>query len=157
MDAQSSRCKKRECVQIACLPNLPPQLGDACWIAGWGAKAGLAAIRASEVLFQGGINILSHDYCKAHTKSLGSGTNFIEEWLRDDELCCGIPDLNNNGLLDSGVFSCNGYGGGPLICNVGGFATLQGVVTWGNGCDGEGVGHVFADVWHFREWINEHS
>ena len=149
METQTERCKRKECVQIACLPSVPPQLGDACWIAGWGAKKDTDQ-KASRELYQGGVNLLSNDYCKAHS----NGTAY-KRWLRDDELCGATPDHNNNGLLDIGVDTCQGDSGGPLICDVGGFAILQGVVSWGLGCAEEGAAGVFADVWHFRDWIDE--
>ena len=155
METQTERCKRKECVQIACLPTVPPQIGDACWIAGWGAKVLKGA--PSRVLYQGGVNLLSNDYCIAHSSVNSRGINLYERLIKDDELCGATPDHNNNGLLDIGVDACQGDSGGPLICDVGGFAILQGVISWGVGCNREGAAGVFADVRHFRGWIDEQT
>ena len=140
-------------------------MGDACSIAGWGARFSewKGDQTVSQALYQGGVNLLSKDYCKAHAsnqinKDFSSTTTYkkmFEDLLQDDELCGATPDLNDNGLLDIGVDACQGDSGGPLICDVGGFAILQGVISWGVGCNREGAAGVFADVWHFRDWIDE--
>ena len=53
--------------------------------------------------------------------------------MNDDEICAGIPDADGDNLTEAGVDSCQGDSGGPLVCDVGGAATLTGIVSWGSG------------------------
>ena len=67
-----------------------------------------------------------------------------------DEFCAGQPDA---GTLINQTGCRNNYGD-PLICDIGGVATLTGVVSAsGPACGEEGATGVFADVFEHKEWI----
>jgi len=74
----------------------------------------------------------------------------MTQYLTDDMICAG--DLANGG-----VDSCQGDSGGPLFlpdASNGGGETLAGVVSWGFGCgDADSLG-IYAEVSHFRDWID---
>ena len=115
--------------------------GKACWVAGWGT---LQAGGSSPDLLQSvGVNILSQDYCAANSNN-GA--------LLPDDICAGNPDKDGNGLTDEGIDSCSGDSGGPLVCDVGGAATLVGVVSRGAGCANEGFPGLYTAV-HTDTWI----
>ena len=130
-------------VQAACLAQAAPTHGRACWVAGWGATSenGSSATTLQEV----GVNIFSDEYCTSKAQQ-----NAPRE---SDEFCAAKPDLDGDGLTDEGTDSCQGDSGGPLLCNVGGVATLTGVVSHGPGCARPGGAGVYGDVHHFKDWI----
>jgi len=135
-------------VAAACLPSAAATHGDACWVAGWGTTSSGGS--QPNILQSVGVNIMSDDYCNANT-SPGFALS------GSDELCAGLPDCNGNNLTDEGKDSCQGDSGGPLICNVGGQATITGIVSWGIGCADEGFPGVYGEVFDYLSWINSNS
>ena len=131
-----------DCVAAACLPTAPATHGDACWVAGWGttSSGGSTAMTLQSI----GVNIFSDDYCSTHTTGMS---------IQSDEMCAGLPDSNGNGLTDAGKDSCQGDSGGPLVCDVGGKATINGVVSWGVGCANEGQPGVYGETFEYLTWI----
>ena len=141
-------------VQAACLAQAEPTHGRACWVAGWGATSEWSGVPndgtgvSATVLQEVGINIFSDQYCASATDQNGAN--------EADEFCAGKPDGDDaNTLTDAGTDSCQGDSGGPLLCNVGGVATLTGVVSHGPGCAREGGAGVYGDVFHFKDWIEQ--
>jgi len=86
LEAQTEKCRKQECVKIACLPYEPAPVGDACWIAGWG-RANEKIGDGRNRLFEGGVNIMSNDYCIKRSKP---SYNKYKK-LQPDEFCAGTP------------------------------------------------------------------
>jgi hypothetical protein len=48
-----------------------------------------------------------------------------------------------------------GDGGGPLVCEDGGYNELTGLVSWGFGCGRKDVPGVYVKVSSFIGWINQ--
>merc|ERR1712025_49778 len=74
----------------------------------------------------------------------------MTQHMTEDMICAG--DINNGG-----VDSCQGDSGGPLFLpdsSNGGAETLAGVVSWGFGCGDAGNLGIYAEVSHFRDWID---
>ncbi|GFS83442.1 protein masquerade [Nephila pilipes] len=51
--------------------------------------------------------------------------------------------------------SCQGDAGGPLVCEIGGFHELVGLVSWSLGCGREDVPSIYIKVPAFMGWINQ--
>ena len=128
-DNQAGKCRKSDCVSIACLPDRPPHHGLGCWIGGWGRTNHR---QPSNVLREGTTHVLSREYCLANSVRLMSRA------LQPDEICGGHPDKDHDGGTDAGVDTCQGDSGGPLICPVNNMATIVGIVSWGFDCGREG-------------------
>lgn len=67
------------------------------------------------------------------------------------------PDMMCAGLVEGGKDACQGDSGGPLFLpdpannNA---QTLVGVVSWGFGCANPGQLGIYAEVSHFRSWLD---
>ena len=48
-----------------------------------------------------------------------------------------------------------GDGGGPLVCEDGGYFELTGLVSWGFGCGRKDVPGVYVKISSFIGWINQ--
>ena len=67
------------------------------------------------------------------------------------------------GFMDGGKDSCQGDGGGPVVCDwnydwVTGelhVGELQGIVSWGYKCGEKERPGVYTKVCKFNDWINE--
>ena len=87
---------------------------------------------------------MSQEYC--------INKSFISSLLPDD-ICAGIPDMDDDNVIDGGSDSCQGDSGGPLICPINGRATLSGVVSRGNGCAWRGYPGLYSSVFSAKDWI----
>ncbi|CAG5081233.1 Oidioi.mRNA.OKI2018_I69.PAR.g9818.t1.cds [Oikopleura dioica] len=128
----------------ACLASEFPEAGQACWIAGWGFYEEDSG--SSDILKSVGLNILSHEYCKEHAPA--------SNMMTQNEICVGLPDSDDaDDLTDGGSGACSGDSGGPLICNVDGFATVMGVAsyTWPP-CGSAGLPSIYASIAH-DNWV----
>ena len=66
-------------------------------------------------------------------------------------------DMMCAGLMEGGKDACQGDSGGPLFTadsDNGGAQTLIGVVSWGFGCAAQDSLGIYAEVSHFRNWID---
>lgn len=52
-------------------------------------------------------------------------------------------------------FWSQGDGGGPLVCEDGGYYELTGLVSWGFGCGRRDVPGVYVKISSFIGWINQ--
>ncbi|CAG5104899.1 Oidioi.mRNA.OKI2018_I69.chr1.g1651.t1.cds [Oikopleura dioica] len=130
--------------EIACLPDAEPDHGEACWVAGWGTTSSGGSL--SSTLQSVGVNYMSQEYCL---------NNSYQSFLVADDICAGIPDLNEDDIIDGGKDACQGDSGGPLICPINGRATLSGVVSRGTGCAWEGYPGLYSSVFAAKSWIQE--
>ena len=53
------------------------------------------------------------------------------------------------------MYSFQGDGGGPLVCEDSGYNELTGLVSWGFGCGRKDVPGVYVKVSSFIGWINQ--
>ena len=136
------------CYASACLPAEDFSHGEACWVSGWGLteEGGDFPTFLQSV----GVNLFSEQYCNEHsTPQASQGLNY------EAEICAGIPDNDENGLIDGGKDSCQGDSGGPLTCVRDDQPVLVGIVSWGAGCANEGEPGIYTNVFRFVEWIQE--
>ncbi|XP_022693523.1 uncharacterized protein LOC111263045 isoform X2 [Varroa jacobsoni] len=56
---------------------------------------------------------------------------------------------------EKGNDACQGDGGSPMVCDMGGFYELKGLVSWGLGCGRQDVPGVYVKVSSFIGWINQ--
>ena len=137
-----------KCYASACLPAENFSHGEACWVSGWGTIEEEGDIPT--FLQSVGINLFSKQYCIEHSTGQASGGLDHEV-----EICGGVPDNDENGLIDGGKDACQGDSGGPLICLRDDQPVLVGIVSWGIGCAEEGYPGIYTNVYKFIDWIQE--
>jgi len=128
-------------IQPACLPTPGEQIPDNTQgtVAGWGrTKEGA---KASDILMQVGVPVFNSASCAKSYKAVG-------ETIDKDVMLCA-------GYAKGGKDSCEGDSGGPFIFNGTNGYTLQGVVSFGEGCARPGQPGVYARVSSFIPWINQ--
>merc|ERR1712025_1342302 len=103
--------------------------GHYCWIGGWGSVSKQTKKTfLSNKLRDAGLNIFSYEYCIANTR-------FNEDEIdRKTEICAGLPDADGDGATDSGVGTCQGDDGGPLICLIDNQPFQIGIMSIATGC-----------------------
>jgi transmembrane serine protease 3 len=132
-------------VQPACLPEPSDNLPDDTkgLVAGWGTTIeGKDASRAGK-LQQLIVPIVNAKKCADFYKKAEKPKNIIEKLM----LCAGH--------LEGGKDSCQGDSGGPLTFKSAKGYTLQGVVSFGQGCARKEMPGIYARVTQYRDWINE--
>ena len=139
---------RNTCYDSVCLPTTDYKHGEACWLSGWGLTRENGGV--SYVLKSVGINLFSNEYCNNNVKP-----DLIDATIDGLEFCAGKPDINGDGLTDSGVDSCQGDSGGPVTCLRNGKPVLAGVVSWGIGCANKGFPGVYANTYAFIDWIKD--
>ena len=137
------------CYAAACLPSGDFRHGEACHVSGWGTTTlgggGSVSNKMREVM----VNLMDWEYCNnpqhVHPDMVGAT-------VPDQEICGGTPDPDG-GMTLEGKDSCQGDSGGPLTCVRDGQPVVTGVVSWGFGCANAGNPGVYANVWHYMDWI----
>jgi len=141
---------------IACLPQKDITFGAACHVSGWGTTKANGEV--SNKKREAAINVMTADYCNDPANS-----NMDTYIVPNEEFCASIPGINGE-LIQGGADSCQGDSGGPLTCIETHYATdgsefdravVTGVVSWGESCGKKGKPGVYANVYHYIDWILE--
>ena len=147
-------------VQPICLPD-PGQktpTGTILQVSGYGHD-----IKGNETFYPSSLQyasvpVFDHEECRSNYETLnnepynGPGRGPKPFNISDGMLCAGFSE--------GGKDSCQGDSGGPLV-NIdhskgeNKYATLVGVVSWGNGCAKPNFPGVYADVSYVMGWIHE--
>ena len=124
-------------IKPACLPAEGATYGDSqAIVTGWGtlASGGSAVAHLNEVE----VEVFNDSDCGQ-----------VGSFMTPDMICAGVKE--------GGKDSCQGDSGGPLITSDSannGAKTLIGVVSWGFGCANADSLGVYAEVSHFRSWLD---
>ncbi|GFU27036.1 protein masquerade [Trichonephila clavipes] len=129
-------------VCVVCLPTSGkmPQENVKCTVTGYGFISidGDMSLKVNEAQ----VPIIDDTDCMANvTEALANP--FI---LPASSFCAG-----GQGQQDA----CQGDAGGPLVCEIGGFHELVGLVSWSLGCGREDVPSIYIKVPTFMGWINQ--
>ncbi|CAJ1349270.1 unnamed protein product [Effrenium voratum] len=129
-----------QCVATACLPDAHVDVGQDCYITGWGT---LSSGGSSPSRLQEGLVIaLSNTECNARY----SGS------VEDNMLCA--QGTAAGGIVDA----CQGDSGGPLVCpRADGRHVLHGATSWGYGCAQAQYPGVWARIASILPWIHDHT
>ncbi|XP_053320312.1 acrosin-like [Spea bombifrons] len=129
--------------QPACLPAKQEVLGKmtGCYIAGWGVIKETST-EPSNILQEAPVNLIPVEHCNS--------PNMYNGAVGDYNLCAGYEQ--------GGIDSCQGDGGGPLMCkqNKAKFYTVVGIASWGSGCGQKQRPGVYTSTQYYLEWISEH-
>ena len=125
-------------IKPVCLPEAgSTYAGEEAVVSGWGRESMDSHMLAN-------LN-------KVTVRVYGDGScGLMDHYKTDDMLCAGVEE--------GGKDACVGDSGGPLVVadyENNGAATLVGVVSWGLGC---AVPHrlgLYAEVSHFRPWLDQ--
>lgn len=135
-----------EGIQTVCLP--PPNARfdhQRCIVSGWGKDVFGKEGTYQAILKKIDLPIVPNNVCQDSLRSTRLGPKFV---LHNSFICAGG---------EAGKDACKGDGGSPLVCPIQGSYQLYhqvGVVAWGIGC-GSATPGVYADVSHFRNWIDQ--
>ena len=125
-------------VGLVCLPDTGNQLpfdnvNKKCWITGWGTLSSEGS--QSNTLMQASVPLVSKNRCmNAHPGKI------------DDSMLCAGFDVG-------GVDTCQGDGGGPLVCEFDGAWHLEGVISWENECTQANKYGVYVKIRRFKSWL----
>ncbi|XP_068200539.1 uncharacterized protein [Palaemon carinicauda] len=130
-----------------CLPEKHDNfVGQRCHSTGWGKDAHGDGGKFQRVLKEVEVPVVSHYQCQAALKHTHLGAGFS---LHEGNICAGGEE---------GRDTCEGDGGGPLVCRgQNGNAQLVGLVSWGIGCGKVGIPGVYVNVAHYLDWIRAAS
>ncbi|XP_046384864.1 uncharacterized protein LOC124155190 [Ischnura elegans] len=135
-------------IGIVCLPDKdqspPPE--TRCLASGWGAKEFEKEGKYSTILKKVELPVVHFEKCQDSLRKTRLGYHFK---LHESFMCAGG---------EKGKDTCKGDGGSPLVClhpYHKDHYIQAGIVAWGIGCNDPGVPGVYADVVHFRGWIDE--
>ena len=124
-------------IKPICLPNLGATFANSdATVSGWGT------------LSSGG-DLVAHLQEVDVTVFADGDCGIMDSYMTSDMMCAGVKE--------GGKDSCQGDSGGPLFTTDpanNNAETLIGVVSWGFGCAAPGQLGVYAEVSHFRAWID---
>ena len=124
-------------IKPACLPHAGALFPGEAIVSGWGtvASGGYSTSYLNEV----NLTVFADGDCGSMNSDMTA-----------DMLCAG--------LKEGGKDACQGDSGGPLIASDPGMEyamSLIGVVSWGYGCAGVDALGIYAEVSHFKDWLNQ--
>ncbi|XP_012063420.1 PREDICTED: putative trypsin-6 [Atta cephalotes] len=114
------------------LSGSPPKPNTICQVAGWGYTI-VEIPKVSYDLMYVDLPIRSEKECRKLLKNITD--------LPPGMMCAGY--------LEGGRDACQGDSGGGMVCN----GTLTGIVSGGQGCAEPLLPGVYADVFHYLNWI----
>ncbi|KAM3916892.1 transmembrane protease serine 9-like [Leptodactylus fuscus] len=132
-----------------CLPSASVTFpgGLECWVTGWGTINSGVDLQYPKTLQKVMTPIINRATCDDYyhvDSTTSSGTTII----LDGMIC--------SGYKDGGKDSCQGDGGGPLVCKVQGAWYQAGIVSWGAGCALPFRPEVFILVTAYTSWIQSY-
>lgn len=133
-------------VEVVCLPRQGEVFDTArCIATGWGKDVFGKEGSYQVILKKIEVPVVARPTCVEQLRLTRLGKHFQ---LHESFLCAGG---------EGGRDTCQGDGGGPLVCPLANDATRYqqaGIVAWGIGC-GDNVPGVYANLALFREWIDQ--
>ncbi|KAG7172457.1 Phenoloxidase-activating factor 2-like 10 [Homarus americanus] len=132
-------------ISPVCLPDSYSSfVGQRCHSTGWGKDAFGSEGEYQTILQEVEVPVVDHYQCQQALRSTRLGPSFN---LPQGMLCAGGEE---------GRDTCQGDGGGPLVCSgPEGRFQLAGLVSWGVGCGQPGVPGVYVDVAYYLEWLHQ--
>ena len=125
-------------IKPVCLPSVGKTFGgQLAVVSGWGRESTDSHMLAN--LNEVTVRVYADGSC-----------GLMDYYKSDDMLCAGVEE--------DGKDACVGDSGGPLITTDqenNGAATLIGVVSWGLGCAIKDRLDMYAEVSHFRTWLDQ--
>lgn len=115
------------------LRNTEVAPGVFCTVSGWGTTEEGGSV--STILQFVRLPIVDRNICSRQK----------HRRLLEGEICAGFSS--------GGKDACQGDSGGPLVCD----GYLTGVVSWGEGCARENKPGVYANVFWYKDWIEERT
>jgi secreted trypsin-like serine protease len=132
----------KEGVCLVCLParGTSQSAGKKCTVTGYGymGETGPIPLRVREAQ----VPVVNDNEC---VRKINAVTEKIFI-LPASSFCAGGEE---------GHDACQGDGGGPLVCEDGGYYELTGLVSWGFGCGRKDVPGVYVKISSFIGWINQ--
>ncbi|XP_069044036.1 uncharacterized protein [Lepisosteus oculatus] len=127
-------------IQTICLADNSSSFlnGTSCWVTGWGYTAGDGSLPEQGALQEVQLPVIGNQECSCLNSEYNITSNMI---------CAG--------LTQGGKDSCQGDGGGPLVCKQGSSWIQAGVVGFGEGCAQPSLPRVYTRVSQYKDWINE--
>uniref|UniRef100_A0A8D8PUJ8 Phenoloxidase-activating factor 2 n=2 Tax=Cacopsylla melanoneura TaxID=428564 RepID=A0A8D8PUJ8_9HEMI len=136
-----------ENVDTICLPEQGEDSDHSdCYASGWGKDAWEKSGSYQVILKKVKLPVVPKSKCTQALRKTRLGPDFH---LHDSFICAGGEE---------GRDTCKGDGGSPLACPIHGgrgHYMQAGIVAWGIGCGEDSAPAVYADVAHFRHWVDK--
>jgi len=136
---------RRQNIDVVCIPSQeltrrPDEEMSGCYVTGWGRQT--ESSDHSVVLKEISVPIWNHGDCNEALQDQ-FGPAYV---LPHSAICAGAE----------GRDACDGDGGGPLVCELGGGQWYQvGIISFGIGCGRAGVPGVYTKVGEFHSWLEK--